>query len=804
MKRIFTAAILIAITFSAMSQNLLSEGFESGIFPPEGWTLQSAGAGFALSSVSAAGASHSGNHSAVHKDDVGPQDDLLITPELTIGPDSDCNLIFWQYGWWLNYVYEGFHQILITENGDDWAVIYEGYPPGGDNGAGGIWENVILPLDAYRGKTVKIAFRYVGNYEDLWYIDDVSVRVDTYPPVVIKLRGNTVSVGSDILLELTLEDESGIASCTGFYSRDGFITTEEIPMAEQKIYRSVFCGTIDAEQEEILDGEVYFYITDTEGNGATTEKYKAHWLATPVSFDLRNYNGINFVTSVKSQQGGTCWTHGAMAAMESNLMMTGYWELYEGAGEPDLAEYHLDWWNGFNEFNNDDILPDTGEGLEVHMGGDYLVTAAYLSRGEGAVRNIDGQSYDTPPDRFVPLSGSGWYKKFIPYNIEWLTISEDLNGIETIKKKIMEHGAIGTCMMYSSAFIKDYIHYQPMADDQEPNHAVAIIGWNNDKETQAPEGPGAWLVKNSWGTGWGNGGYFWISYYDKHCCKHPEMGAISFQDVRDFDSTTNRNYVLYHDYHGWRDTMEGCTEAFNKFYMGRWLSIDKVSFFTAADSVDFTITVYDTFEEGELKGVLGTVSGSAERTGFHTAQLGYNSGDYDPGDIYVYLYLSKGGQPYDRTSEIPVLLGSKAKALVRSSAERDQSYFKADGSWKDMQDYAGDDYPGTSNFCIKAMMTSPCAIDEVCLPETTQLHQNYPNPFNPETVITFSLEKNSEIRLSVYNMKGERVAVLAEGAHKAGIHKTSFNSEGLTSGIYYYSLEINGKAAAVKKMVLVR
>jgi hypothetical protein len=74
-------------------------------------------------------------------------------------------------------------------------------------------------------------------------------------------------------------------------------------------------------------------------------------------------------------------------------------------------------------------LPDTGEGLEVHMGGDYLVTAAYLSRGEGAVRNIDGQSYDTPPDRFVPLSGSGWYKKFIPYNIEWLTISEDLNGI---------------------------------------------------------------------------------------------------------------------------------------------------------------------------------------------------------------------------------------------------------------------------------------------------------------------------------------------------------------------------------------
>ncbi|GAG62884.1 unnamed protein product, partial [marine sediment metagenome] len=291
-------------------------------------------------------------------------------------------------------------------------------------------------------------------------------------------------------------------------------------------------------------------------------------------------------------------------------------------------------------------------------------------------------------------------------DIEWYVAGTDLSNINTIKLKLMSDGVIGTAFCVSSSYWQDmggYIaHYQPPASTDDPNHAVAIVGWDDDKVTPAPN-PGAWLCKNSWGDWWGDeGGYFWISYYDKCCGQHPEMGAVSFQGV-EYEPFEN---FYYHDYHGWRDTMDDVSEAFNAFESEGVETLVAVSFFTAVDDVDYELIVYDDFTDSELQNELTSKTGTINYYGYHTINLD-SSISFDAGeDFYVYISLSTGGHPFDRTSEVPVLLGSSSRVVVESDSNPGESYYKDGSTWYDLYDYdfSNPTWDETANFCIKGLI----------------------------------------------------------------------------------------------------
>lgn len=83
------------------------------------------------------------------------------------------------------------------------------------------------------------------------------------------------------------------------------------------------------------------------------------------------------------------------------------------------------------------------------------------------------------------------------------------------------------------------------------------------------------------------------------------------------------------------------------------------------------------------------------------------------------------------------------------------------------------------------------------------LSQNYPNPFNPGTTISYSLEKRSEVKISVYDLLGHEVAILVDGMRSAGTHKVQFDGSNMSSGIYFYKLQSEGKVIS-KKMALIK
>jgi photosystem II stability/assembly factor-like uncharacterized protein len=83
------------------------------------------------------------------------------------------------------------------------------------------------------------------------------------------------------------------------------------------------------------------------------------------------------------------------------------------------------------------------------------------------------------------------------------------------------------------------------------------------------------------------------------------------------------------------------------------------------------------------------------------------------------------------------------------------------------------------------------------------ISQNYPNPFNPSTTINYSLSKAGNVKLTIYNILGSKVATIVDAYKPAGNYSVQFNGSNLASGIYMYRLE-SGNYSAAKKLILIK
>ncbi len=89
------------------------------------------------------------------------------------------------------------------------------------------------------------------------------------------------------------------------------------------------------------------------------------------------------------------------------------------------------------------------------------------------------------------------------------------------------------------------------------------------------------------------------------------------------------------------------------------------------------------------------------------------------------------------------------------------------------------------------------------IPTVYNLFQNYPNPFNPSTIISFSIPASSFVTIRIFDVLGSEVANLVNEEKSAGNYEITFDSSGLSSGVYLYKIQA-GKFVETKKMILLR
>ena len=128
---------------------------------------------------------------------------------------------------------------------------------------------------------------------------------------------------------------------------------------------------------------------------------------------------------------------------------------------------------------------------------------------------------------------------------------------------------------------------------------------------------------------------------------------------------------------------------------------------------------------------------------------------------------------------------------------------------------------GTYHYYVEAVYTDGVSIaspdlsfeypyvdgEEDISPYVTKLDGNYPNPFNPETTFSFSLKEAGNVRMDIFNLRGQLVRTLVDGVCNAGPHKVVWNGKdtagrSVSTGVYLYKLQTKGYTAVKKAMLL--
>jgi len=114
-----------------------------------------------------------------------------------------------------------------------------------------------------------------------------------------------------------------------------------------------------------------------------------------------------------------------------------------------------------------------------------------------------------------------------------------------------------------------------------------------------------------------------------------------------------------------------------------------------------------------------------------------------------------------------------------------------------------EDYSGNESEPLSIATSTGVILENLAPPESFSLSQNYPNPFNPSTNISFSIRRESQVTLKVFDLSGREINTLLSEMMPPGYYSIPFHAQNLSNGIYLYPLQADGETFT-KKMILLK
>jgi C1A family cysteine protease len=404
-------------------------------------------------------------------------------------------------------------------------------------------------------------------------------------------------------------------------------------------------------------------------------------ISAPAYYDLRPLKKVS--QSIKDQGiSGTCWAFATYESLESFLIPKENW---------DFSENHLK-----------NLLSSAyPEGFDYAEGGNMFMSTAYLARWNGPIQGRD--------DPYNPYSSMSPKNLPIQKHVQNVFFYPDRNGPmdnNELKSAIMNYGVVYTTMNYDPTFYSATTYSYYYNGTLDSNHAVDIVGWNDsfdrNKFSNLPPGNGAFIVKNCWGKGFGENGYFYVSYYDL------DIGTTNA--VFTAENTNNYKYIYQYDPLGWTDNYGygDLTGWCANIFTARSNEVLKaVSFYTTDLKCKYELYIYTNLGSNPISHADPVLiqSGIISTSGYHTVHL--NSGvQLSEGKKFsVVMKFINSGYNYPVAVEAPIAgYSSKAKANTG------ESFISPDGNtWTDI---TTDPDHSNTNACIKAF-TDPGNISNV-------------------------------------------------------------------------------------------